>query len=72
MDPYKKGFSWEKPMFHQVSKTGERRNREVHMGDVWQHPQILGKFKGDIGVPSIGVPISKIIKIKIIMIKSQQ
>jgi hypothetical protein len=59
-------------MFHHVSKTGERRSREMHKGDVWEHPQILGKFRGDrdIGVPSIGVPISKIMKI--IMIKSQQ
>jgi hypothetical protein len=32
--------------------------RETHMGDVWEHPQILGKFRGDV----IGVPVSKIIK----------
>jgi hypothetical protein len=41
-------------------------------GDEWEHPQILGKFRGDVRVPCIGFPISKIIKIKIIMIKDQQ
>jgi hypothetical protein len=50
-------------MFHQVSGTGVRGSGETHKGDVWEHPQILGKFRGDGGgVPSIGVPVSKIIK----------
>lgn len=54
---------------------GEHRNRETHMGHVLEPPQNFRKIHwgwGDIGVPSIGVTVSKIIKIKIVIIKSQQ
>jgi len=34
------------------------------MGDVWEHLHILWKFKGDVGVLSIAVLVSKIIKSK--------
>ena len=36
-----KGFS---PMFHRVSRARERGSKETHKGDVWNPPQILGKF----------------------------
>jgi hypothetical protein len=65
----------EHTMFHQVFGTGSAGVGKRTWGMCGSHPQILGKFMGEgemSGVPSIGVPISKIIKIKIIMIKSQQ
>ena len=34
-------------MFHQVSGTGRRGCWETHKGDVWENPEILGKFRGD-------------------------
>jgi len=33
-------------MFHQVSNMGELGSGEIHTGDIWENPQILGKFRG--------------------------
>jgi hypothetical protein len=47
-------------MFHQDSGTGVRGSGETHRGDVWEHPQILGKFMG-VGGTS-GSPALKLYK----------
>lgn len=42
-----------------------RRCRETHMGDVWRHLSYFREIhegRGDVEVPNIGGPISKIIK----------
>jgi hypothetical protein len=61
-------------MFHQVSDDRGAREWEMHMGDVWKHPQIFWEMgrRRNVGIPSIGVPVSKNIKIIMIMIKYQQ
>jgi hypothetical protein len=47
-------------MFHQDSKIGVCGSGETHRGDVWEHPQILGKFMGDMGTS--GSPTLKLKK----------
>jgi hypothetical protein len=63
-------------MFHQDSGTGGRGCGETHKGDVWKYPQILGIFgkwgTGGRHIYNIKNIKNKILKIKIIMIKSQQ
>jgi hypothetical protein len=63
-------------MFHQVSGMGGRGREEMHRGDVWKYPQILGILRkwGTWGrqIYNIKNIKYKILKIKIIMTKSQQ
>jgi len=59
-------------MFHKPSGTPVEAWK-CKVGDVWRHPSNIRKHHGGhVGVPSIGAYVSKIIKIKIKMIKSQQ
>jgi len=57
-------------MFHQVSMAWEHGSSETNMGDVWEPPPKSREIHGGWG--DVRVPVSKIIKIKIKLIKSQQ
>jgi hypothetical protein len=59
---------------NRCSDGGAQERGDAHGGRVGAPPNFreIQGGRGDVGVPSIGVPVSKIIKIKIIMIKSQQ
>jgi hypothetical protein len=41
-------------MFLQVSRMQRHKRVEMHQGDMWRHPQILGNVTRDIKVTRIG------------------
>jgi hypothetical protein len=63
-------------VFHQVSRMRVHRSGKTHKGGMWKHPQILGILgkwgMGGRHIYNIKNIKYKILKIKIIMIKSQQ